>query len=60
MGPITTEDIHEMMKSALINLRELPKTREVSLAITKLEEALMWFNKSRTISGELTPTETHV
>lgn len=35
-------------------------SRENSLAITKLEEALMWCNKDRTIKGEFSPTPTHI
>lgn len=36
------------------------KTRENSLAITKVEEAMMWNNKDRTIKGQLKPYNTHV
>ena len=60
MDTISTEGIHEMMASALMHLRNQPKSRELSLAITNLEQSLMWFNKNRTIKGELTPTATHV
>lgn len=39
---------------------EVAKSRENSLAITKIEEAMMWNNKDRTLKGELKPYETHV
>lgn len=35
-------DIAEKMKEVLVDLRALPKSREASLAITKLEECAFW------------------
>ena len=49
-----------LMKEAFETLSELEGSRELSLVKTKLEEAMMWFNKDRTIKGQLTPTDTHV
>lgn len=60
MATVNTGLIHEIMKSALLQLRKQAPSRELSLAITNLEQALMWFNKDRTLKGELTPTPTHV
>lgn len=48
------------MKQALGHLSSAQPSRENSLAITKLEEAIMWNNKDRTIKGNLKPTDTHV
>lgn len=45
---------------ALELLREANPSRENALSITKLEEALMWCNKDRTIKGQLKPYPTHV
>jgi hypothetical protein len=52
--------VHRLMKEAFEAIAVLPSSRELSLVKTKLEEALMWFNKDRTIKGLLAPTETHV
>lgn len=40
--------------------KSVTKSRELSLAITNLEQAMMWFNKFRTISNEVAPYSTHV
>lgn len=53
-------EVFEKLKLALEALRDCPPSRENSIAITHLETAIMWFNKGRTNSGELTPTPTHV
>lgn len=37
---------------AYILKQECPESRELSLAITKLEESIMWANKSIAIYGE--------
>lgn len=49
-----------LMEEALKYLKGAAGSRENSLVITKLEEAMMWCNKDRTIKGELTPNPTHV
>jgi len=54
---------HAFMTLGLLFLKdeaEISKSRENSLAITKIEEAMMWNNKDRVIKGELAPSETHV
>lgn len=54
---------HAFMTLGLLFLKdesEVAKSRENSLAITKIEEAMMWNNKDRTLKGELKPYETHV
>ena len=49
----------ELMRQAFEMLKKAEKSRENSLVITKLEEAMMWCNKDRTIKGQLKPTPTH-
>ena len=42
-------EINELRKeyeSLLIKVGQLPRTRELSLVITKLEEGLLWLEKS--------------
>jgi hypothetical protein len=51
--------VKEMME-ALRALQSVKASRENSLVITKLEEAIMWCNKDRTIKGQLTANPTHV
>jgi len=51
--------VFRLMKEAFESLATLPASRELSLVKTKLEEAMMWYNKDRTIKGLLTPNETH-
>lgn len=41
-------------------LTNIPGSRELSLAITKIEEAMMWLNKHRANKGYLGQLETHV
>ena len=63
MDDVKTEEgnAFELMKQALTELRSVKsKTRENSLAATKLEEAVMWNNKDRAIKGELEKSETFV
>lgn len=36
------------------------RTRELSVAITQLEDSIMWLNKDRTIRGILQGSPTHV
>jgi len=50
----------DLMTQGLEALKKAPSSRENSIAITKLEEALMWSNKDRTIKGELKPYPTHI
>ena len=56
------ERANDYMKLAMEALQEptMAKSRENSLAVTNLEQAMMWNNKDRTIRGELTPYPTHV
>jgi hypothetical protein len=62
MGEIGTKEAEAVkaMTTALELLKKATPSRENSLVITKLEEAMMWCNKDRTIKGELTPNSTHV
>jgi len=48
------------MTQAFVWLKNITPSRETSLSITKLEEAMMWCNKARTIKGEFKPNPTHV
>lgn len=48
-----------LLTQALEALDKRDPSRENSLAKTKLEEAIMWHNKDRTVKGELKPTKTH-
>jgi len=50
----------EAMTFGLEQLSLADPSRENSLAKTKLEEAMMWCNKDRTIKGQLKPNKTHV
>ena len=49
-----------LMMDAFDSLKEATASREISLVKTKLEEAMMWFNKDRAIKGLIPKTETHV
>ncbi len=51
---------HELMRSAFEVLTQAKSTRENSIARTKLEEAIMWNNKDRTIKGEFDKNKTFV
>lgn len=52
---------HESMQVAFDELKYVSKkTRENSLALTKIEEAMMWNNKDRAMKGQLGKNETHV
>lgn len=37
--------LESLIKDAIEEAKNQPKTRESSLVLTKLEEALMWFQK---------------
>ena len=70
--PMTPEEIEtrkQMMEDAFKNMKQAfvllsspsSRSRENSLVLTKLEEAMMWCNKDRTIRGHLEPNkDTHV
>jgi hypothetical protein len=58
-GTNEAEAVKAMM-TVLELLKKANPSRENSLVITKLEEAMMWCNKDRTIKGELQPNPTHV
>ena len=55
-------DVFNYLKDAfeLLNDENIQKTRASSLAMTKLEEAMMWLNKDRANKNYLTKSETHV
>jgi hypothetical protein len=55
-----TEQIFNDMKQAFEMMKTLEQSRELSLAQTELENAIMWFNKYRTIKGEFEPTKTFI
>lgn len=58
---VTVEaDAMRALVQAFNILQNSKKTREVALAITKLEESMMWLNRDRTNKGELEPNPTHV
>lgn len=44
---ISEDAIMENLENALSDIQWLTKTRERSLAITKLQECLMWLKKGR-------------
>lgn len=44
---VSEDAIVENLESALSDMQWLTKTRERSLAITKLQECLMWLKKGR-------------
>ena len=54
------KEAFELLKGTNPEEAQALKSRENSLVLTKLEEAMMWCNKDRTIKGELTPNETHI
>lgn len=61
MRPMNDAELFEQLKTAYLGIKTIrTPSRENSIVLTKLEEAMMWFNKDRTLRGELTPTETHV
>jgi hypothetical protein len=63
MDNTPTQYAHKAMEKALESLKEEAKagraSRENSLAITNLQQAMMWNNNDRTIKGELKPYDTH-
>ena len=42
------QEFRDLYETLLIQVRTLPMSRGVSLAVTKLEESAMWLNKSIT------------
>lgn len=57
---LKTLEVFDLMKEAFEGMKDLKSSRELSLAQTELEAAIMWFNKYRTIQGEFEPTATFV
>ena len=43
---IEIQEVKKEYESLLIKVEQLPRTRELALVITKLEEGLMWLEKS--------------
>lgn len=57
----SNESVFNKVKEAFEDLKGLgASSRELSLVYTKLEEAMMWLNKHRTITGEFGENPTHV
>lgn len=56
----SSEAAVKLMTDALRHLQGVKPSRENSISITNLEQAMMWSNKDRTVKGELTPNPTHV
>lgn len=40
------KELKKEYESLLVKVEQLPRTRELALVITKLEEGLMWLEKS--------------
>jgi hypothetical protein len=62
MGEVKTKEgkAHDLLKEAYEVISEAVGSRENSLVKTKLEEAIMWNNKDRTIKGEFSKKDTFV
>lgn len=60
MSETTEAQAMRAMIQAFGVLQSSNPSRELSLAITKLEESMMWLNRDRTNKGELKPNPTHV
>lgn len=43
---IEIQEVKKEYESLLVKVEQLPRTRELALVITKLEEGLMWLEKS--------------
>ena len=43
---IEVKELKKELENLLAEVEQLPRTRELSLVITKLEEGLMWLEKS--------------
>ena len=43
---IEIQEVRKDYESLLVKVEQLPRTRELALVITKLEEGLMWLEKS--------------
>ena len=54
------EKVTWLLEQALAIARTVTASRTNSLTQTKIEEALMWNNKDRTLKGQLKPYSTHV
>lgn len=57
---VSGDGLFFLLTRAFDALKNRPASRENSLALTNLEQAMMWFNKDRAINGEISKTETHV
>ena len=65
-----TKDLKTQMAEALdylvkgfalmVNINGESRSRELSVAITELETAMMWLNKDRAMRGFLEKNDTHV
>ncbi len=57
-------EIFNGLKLSFESLKEIKEikenSREKSLALTKIEEAMMWLNKHRAMIGDLKKSKTHV
>lgn len=52
--------VARLLEEAFEELKNCEKSRENSLVITKVEEALMWHNKDRLTKGMSTKPYTHL
>lgn len=43
---IEVKELKKELENLLAEVEQLPRTRELSLVVTKLEEGLMWLEKS--------------
>lgn len=50
----------DLMIDAFVKLKMSETSRENSIALTKIEEAMMWNNKDRVVKGHLEPSKTHI
>ena len=61
MGEKSVEEkTFDLLKEAFVMFANAVASREGSLVKTKLEEAMMWINRDRTLKGQLAKSETHV
>jgi hypothetical protein len=54
------EDTYRVMCNLLDQLKAREGSRENALAITNLEQAMMWYNKDRANKKEIEANSTHV
>ena len=43
---IEVKEVKKELENLLVKVEQLPRSRELALVITKLEEGLMWLEKS--------------